>query len=143
MSSLPATDRIQSIRSFNRFYTRHLGVLEDGYLQSDLTLTEARILYELAHTPSATTAKDLQSTLGHNAGYLSRVLRKLRRANLVASQPSPTDGRSQLLSLTGTGGTSSNNWTNAPAIRSRPILPILPRRTAPRSPNPWTQFTGS
>jgi DNA-binding MarR family transcriptional regulator/GNAT superfamily N-acetyltransferase len=97
-----STDPIQSIRKFNRFYTKHLGVLEDGYLQSEFTLTEARVIYELGQVTTAT-ATDLQATLGHNAGYLSRVLRKLQRNGLIQRIRSHRDRREHLLSLTESG----------------------------------------
>lgn len=96
------TERIAAIRKFNRFYTRHLGVLEEGYLQSEFSLTEARIVYELAQADYLT-ATQLQSALGHDAGYLSRVLRRLGEANLIRTSASPTDGREKLLSLTPQG----------------------------------------
>jgi DNA-binding MarR family transcriptional regulator/GNAT superfamily N-acetyltransferase len=100
--SRQSTQAIEAIRRFNRFYTQHLGVLEEGFLQSEFTLTQARIIYELAQRHTAT-ATDLQGVLGHNAGYLSRVLKGLHRNGYIEIRPSPDDGRERLLSLTPKG----------------------------------------
>lgn len=92
-------DRIASVRSFNRFFTRHIGVLREGLLHSQFTLTETRVLYELAHhgdQPSAALCRDL----GLDRGYLSRIIAKFEAAGLVSKVPSATDGRSKLLHLT-------------------------------------------
>lgn len=95
-------ERIEAIRYFNRFYTRQIGVLEEGLLQSPYTLTEARIIYELAHHEQAT-ATELASELKLDAGYLSRILRDLTQRGLIDKQPSETDGRQTVLSLTEEG----------------------------------------
>lgn len=93
---------VEAIRRFNRFYTRHIGLLEEGLLQSPFTLTEARVIYELAHH-DRTTAKHLSEELGLDPGYLSRILRDFKRRRLVAREPSPADRRHLLLSLTDRG----------------------------------------
>lgn len=93
------SDRVAAVRSFNRFFTRQIGVLREGLLHSDFTLTEMRVLYELAHhgdQPSATLCRDL----GLDRGYLSRIVAKFESAGLVSKVPSPTDGRSKLLHMT-------------------------------------------
>lgn len=95
-------ESIDAVRMFNRFYTKHLGALEDGYLQSEFTLTEARVLFEIWRL-EAPTAKVIRHELGHDGGYLSRVLRKLQDADLVTARPSVRDGREVLLSLTPLG----------------------------------------
>ncbi|WP_343729740.1 bifunctional helix-turn-helix transcriptional regulator/GNAT family N-acetyltransferase [Duganella sp.] len=92
-------DRIAAVRSFNRFFTRQIGVLREGLLHSEFTLTEMRVLYELAHhgdQPSAALCRDL----GLDRGYLSRIIAKFESAGLVSKVPSATDGRSKLLHLT-------------------------------------------
>lgn len=92
-------DRIAAVRSFNRFFTRHIGVLREGLLHSQFTLTETRVLYELAHhgdQPSAALCRDL----GLDRGYLSRIIAKFESAGMVSKVPSATDGRSKLLHLT-------------------------------------------
>lgn len=90
---------VDQVRAFNRFYTRQIGVLQEGYLNSPYSLTQVRILYELAHG-GGLTAAELGRDLALDAGNLSRILAGLARAGLVAKQPSPTDGRQSLLSLT-------------------------------------------
>jgi DNA-binding MarR family transcriptional regulator/N-acetylglutamate synthase-like GNAT family acetyltransferase len=102
MVSNPPTHPIEAIRRFNRFYTRHIGLLEDGLLKSPFSLAEARVIYELAHHET-TTATDLGHELGLDAGYLSRILRGFGKRDLIDKRPSETDGRQIILSLTETG----------------------------------------
>jgi DNA-binding MarR family transcriptional regulator/GNAT superfamily N-acetyltransferase len=95
-------DRVAAVRSFNRFFTRQIGVLREGLLHSEFTLTEMRVLYELAHhgdQPAAALCRDL----GLDRGYLSRILARFESAGLVSKVPSATDGRSKLLHLTARG----------------------------------------
>jgi DNA-binding MarR family transcriptional regulator/GNAT superfamily N-acetyltransferase len=95
-------DRVAAVRSFNRFFTRQIGVLREGLLHSDFTLTEMRVLYELANhgdQPAATLGRDL----GLDRGYLSRILAKFESAGLVGKVPSATDGRAKLLHMTAHG----------------------------------------
>jgi DNA-binding MarR family transcriptional regulator/predicted N-acetyltransferase YhbS len=96
-------ERIEAVRRFGRFYTRVLGVLDDHLLDTPYSLTEARILYELAQRP-ATEVRDLRGILGFDPGYLSRVLTRLERAGLLERSVSPQDRRRQLVSLTDHGG---------------------------------------
>jgi DNA-binding MarR family transcriptional regulator/N-acetylglutamate synthase-like GNAT family acetyltransferase len=99
----PTLDRhVAAVRHFNRFYTRLIGVLEEGHAASSHSLTELRVLYELAHRDDPVAA-DLASDLGIDAGYLSRIIKKFARAGLVAKVASATDGRRQRLRLTGEG----------------------------------------
>jgi DNA-binding MarR family transcriptional regulator/N-acetylglutamate synthase-like GNAT family acetyltransferase len=94
--------RVETVRRFNRFYTRQIGVLREGLLDSPFSLTEARIMYELAHR-ERTTASELCEELGLDAGYLSRILRAFQKRELVRREPSDTDGRQKMLSLTEQG----------------------------------------
>lgn len=94
--------RIDAVRRFNRFYTRQIGVLRNGLLRSPFSLTEARILYELAHRERPT-ATEIGKALGLDAGYLSRILRGFERRGLVEKTASEADGRQNLLSLTAQG----------------------------------------
>src|SRR5215204_788779 len=90
------------VRRFNRFWTRQIGVLREGYLESPFSLTEVRVLYELAHREE-TTAGELGEELGLDAGYLSRILRGFEKRGLIHKRPSEADGPRKLLRLTGRG----------------------------------------
>lgn len=103
-SSPPVIDptTIATIRQFNRFYTKQIGVLQEGLLQSPFSLTEARVIYELAQHESIT-ASELCAELGLDAGYLSRILRGFAKKKLIERQPSPIDKRQTLLKLSEQG----------------------------------------
>jgi DNA-binding MarR family transcriptional regulator/N-acetylglutamate synthase-like GNAT family acetyltransferase len=94
--------RVEAIRQFNRFYTKQIGVLQEGLLDSPFSLAEVRVLYELAHR-QLPSARDLASGLGLDAGYLSRILRGFQKRGLVSKKTSPTDSRQSQLSLTPLG----------------------------------------
>ena len=94
--------RIAAIRQFGRLYTRHIGVLSEGYLDSPFSLAQSRVLYELAHR-TAPTASELGRDLGLDAGYLSRMLRGFIRHGLITRRASPRDARENLLTLTSAG----------------------------------------
>src|SRR5882672_4786734 len=93
---------VERVRHFNRFYTRRIGVLRDGLLDSNLSLTEARVLYELARRENGT-ATDVRNELDLDAGYLSRILRGFQKRGWVRRTPADDDARRQLLSLTRSG----------------------------------------
>ncbi|MFN8059243.1 MAG: bifunctional helix-turn-helix transcriptional regulator/GNAT family N-acetyltransferase [Vicinamibacterales bacterium] len=97
-----AAARVEAIRRFNRFYTQRIGVLQDGYLDSRLSLGQVRILYEAARVPSPSPS-DIARDLDLDPAYLSRVLKGLERAKLVRRTASTSDGRRSLVSLS-TGG---------------------------------------
>jgi DNA-binding MarR family transcriptional regulator/GNAT superfamily N-acetyltransferase len=94
---------VAAIRRFNRFYTKQIGALQEGLLDSELSLAEARVLYELAHGDSDTTATEIGKNLGLDAGYLSRLLRSLEERRLVQRRLSPADARRSNLALTRKG----------------------------------------
>jgi len=95
-------ERIAAIRGFNRFYTPLIGLLNEGYLESPFSLTQVRVLYELAHREK-TTASELCKELRLDAGYLSRILRGFRKRSLIEQKPSKADGRQNILRLTRRG----------------------------------------
>lgn len=94
--------RVATVRRFNRFYTRQIGVLNNGYLESPFSLAEVRVLWELAHRPRAT-AGELGRELGLDAGYLSRILRGFQRRGFLDRWPSEVDGRQSYIRLTERG----------------------------------------
>jgi DNA-binding MarR family transcriptional regulator/GNAT superfamily N-acetyltransferase len=102
MASDEFDQRVEAVRRFSRFYTRHIGVLQEGLLKSPFPLTEARVIYELAHHERVP-ATALAQELGLDAGYLSRILRGFQTRGLIDKEPSETDGRQNLLSLTDEG----------------------------------------
>ncbi|HEY2040263.1 MAG TPA: helix-turn-helix domain-containing GNAT family N-acetyltransferase [Edaphobacter sp.] len=93
---------ITSVRAFNRFYTRIIGTLNEGLLDSPLSLAEARVLYELAHR-SHPTASAIAADLGMDMSYLSRILRGFSTAKLIRRQPSESDRRQNTITLTAAG----------------------------------------
>lgn len=100
---MPAPDAIVAdIRRFNRFYTQRLGVLQEAWLGSPYSLTEARVLYELC-THEALTATRIGSELGLDAGYLSRMLRRFEKDGLIQRRPAPDDARQNLVAVTAKG----------------------------------------
>lgn len=99
--SSPDAAAVKAVRQFNRFYTARIGAL-DPYLGSAMSLTDVRVLYELAHREKPV-ASEIGKALGLDAGYLSRVLRRFDTAGWLARRPHPDDARQQLLALTDTG----------------------------------------
>jgi DNA-binding MarR family transcriptional regulator/N-acetylglutamate synthase-like GNAT family acetyltransferase len=100
MEAVPS-DRIAGMRQFNRFYTRQIGLLRQGLLETPYSLSEARVLYEIAQ--GQTTAAALAQRLGLDPAFLSRLLRRLVSRGLVARTPSATDRREAMLALTEEG----------------------------------------
>lgn len=94
--------RVEAIRRFNRLFTRRIGVLREGLLHSSYSLTEARVLFELANREELS-ASELVRELGLDPGYMSRTVGGLERQGLVEKVRSETDGRRRILSLTAEG----------------------------------------
>ena len=99
---MPQPHAVAAVRRFNRLYTRQIGVLNEGLLNSAYSLTEVRVLYELANTGS-TTATALGNELSLDPGYLSRILRKFEDNGLINRKPSEADARNILLIFTEKG----------------------------------------
>lgn len=95
-------DPVATVRRFNRFYTNRMGLLAEGLLNSPFSLTEARIIYELA-TREGLTATEIGRDLGLDAGYLSRILKGFDRQGLIERTPADQDGRQRVLTLTEAG----------------------------------------
>ncbi len=102
-----------AVREFNRFYTGVIGVLRGGYLGTPYSLTEARVIFEIAQRSHerrldgiGTDAAELRRALDLDAGYLSRMLARLETGGLISRDRSPADARRQLIKLTAAGRTA-------------------------------------
>jgi DNA-binding MarR family transcriptional regulator/N-acetylglutamate synthase-like GNAT family acetyltransferase len=95
-------DQISAVRAFNRFYTRKLGFLDQQLLKSPFSLSEARVLYELANRETLS-AKEIGIELGLDPGYLSRIVQNFDDNGLITRKPAPSDRRQHQLSLTAKG----------------------------------------
>lgn len=126
--TIPASDaHVQAVRHFNRFYTRQIGVLQEHLLESAYSLTEVRVLYELAARPGIT-ASELLQELGLDRGYLSRLLAGFEKRGLIDRKPSERDARQNLIHLTRKG---RDSFTPLDEASSREVRGMLARLTAP------------
>ena len=116
---------IEAVRRFNRFYTRKIGVLQQGLLRSSFSLTEVRVLYELAHRKDPT-ATDLRRELGLDPGYLSRMLRSFEKKGLISRNPSETDSRQSHLQLSSAGRKAFATLNTRARQEVRSMLQTLP-----------------
>src|SRR3954467_7630912 len=101
---------VEALREFNRFYTRRIDVLRHDYLGSPFALPEARLVFEIGHTPGVS-ATALGRELGIDLGYLSRVLQGLKRRGFVQAKRSPEDARRARRPRTEKGA-KGNPWPN-------------------------------
>lgn len=119
--------QIAAIRSFNRRYTRWLGLLDEHHLASGYTLTEMRVLYELAHRRDASAA-ELARDLGLDAGYLSRILKAFDARGLLVKTSSAGDARQRRLSLSAAGRAAFAPLNRAAAAQlARQLKALNPR----------------
>jgi DNA-binding MarR family transcriptional regulator/GNAT superfamily N-acetyltransferase len=127
MSTLSSvlTDDIAIFRRFNRMYTRFIGTLNEGLLNSPYSLAEARVLYELA-TRDAPKAREIADELGVDAGYLSRLLGKFDRDGLLKRKTSEQDGRYAELTLTGRGRSAFKKLNALSDEQAQTVLEDLP-----------------
>lgn len=102
-TSPPHPEQIETVRRFNRMYTRQIALLADQVLGGPLSLPEARVLFEIAAPPSAPSASQINRILGLDAGYVSRLVGRLVDQGLVLRRPSSQDARKSLLELTEEG----------------------------------------
>jgi DNA-binding MarR family transcriptional regulator/GNAT superfamily N-acetyltransferase len=102
MSSSQLEERIAAVRRFSRFYTRQLGLLQESLVHTRFSLTEARVLYELAHRHTVT-ASELAADLDLDHGYLSRILRRFGDEGLLKKVRAANDGRQSVISITAKG----------------------------------------
>ena len=117
--------RIEAVRSFNRFYTRRIGVLQDGYLHSEFSLAEVRVLYELAQRERST-ARELGQALDIDAGYLSRIVHGFVRRGLLDRTASDHDGRTRWLCLTPAGRAAFEPLQDSARRQIGALLAALP-----------------
>jgi DNA-binding MarR family transcriptional regulator/GNAT superfamily N-acetyltransferase len=119
------TGEIDCFRQFNRMYTRYIGFLNEGLLNSNYSLAEARVLYELA-TRNAPKASEIADALGMDPGYLSRVLGKVERDGLLRRKMSEQDARYAELMLTAQGKSAFKKLNALADEQARAVLEDLP-----------------
>ncbi|MEV4285233.1 helix-turn-helix domain-containing GNAT family N-acetyltransferase [Nonomuraea bangladeshensis] len=124
MSSLTQA-RVAEVRAFNRFYTQLIGVLRAGMLDSPYSLTEGRVLFELAHAEPMETG-ELRSLLDLDAGYLSRILTRFEAEGLIRRERSASDARKQVVRLTDKGSATYADLDRRSAEQIERLLSGLP-----------------
>jgi DNA-binding MarR family transcriptional regulator/GNAT superfamily N-acetyltransferase len=125
MRSNEILERESAVRRFNRFWTARIGVLQAGLLETPYSLTEARVIFELAQSDT-TDLVDLRRRLGLDAGYLSRILGRFKSDGLVETVTSPEDGRRLVVSLTEQGREVFSDLDRRSATEIRSMLEQLP-----------------
>jgi DNA-binding MarR family transcriptional regulator/GNAT superfamily N-acetyltransferase len=124
MKPSPPPSRVDAVRAFNRFYTRVIGVLDEGLLRTDYSLTEARVLYELAQA-DALDVGALREAVAIDAGYLSRILARFEEKGLVRRGPSEDDARRRVVRLTTRGRSVSGTLDRRSAEEIGALLSTL------------------
>src|ERR1700736_4258653 len=121
-----SADQIAAVRAFNRFYTRKLGVLDQHLMNSPFSLSEARVLYELAHRDDLS-AKEIGAELGLDAGYLSRIVQNFDESGLITRRPLASDRRQYRLALTAKGRQAFAKLDRSSHDEVGAMLAALPR----------------
>ena len=124
MAVAAESPNILALRRFSRFFTRQLGLLDEHLLSSGFSLTEVRVLYEIAHQ-QGTTAADLRRALAIDAGYLSRILRRFAAQGLVERRSHATDARSSTLTATAKGRKALAPLERASSARAATLISHL------------------
>lgn len=125
MASLVPDERVQAVRQFSRLYTKRIGVLHEMLLGSEYSLTEVRVLYELAHR-ECSTASEISDDLALDRGYLSRILRRFANQKLIARERSLEDARQVGLRLTHKGRAVFASLDAQSSAQASEILAALP-----------------
>jgi DNA-binding MarR family transcriptional regulator/GNAT superfamily N-acetyltransferase len=126
MISQGSDDQIAAVRAFNRYYTRKLGVLDQHLMKSPFSLSEARVLYELAHRDDLS-AKEIGAELGLDAGYLSRIVQNFDESGLITRKPLASDRRQYRLALTARGRQAFAKLDRSSHDEVGAMLAALPR----------------
>jgi len=121
----PLEDHIAGFRRFNRMYTRFLGTLREKLLETEFSLAEARVLYELAHRPAPPTASTIAQELGLDPGYLSRLLKKLEQSALIKRKAAVEDNRFADLALTRKGKSAFARLNRLSQAQAHDVLESL------------------
>jgi DNA-binding MarR family transcriptional regulator/GNAT superfamily N-acetyltransferase len=124
MNSASPPDRVDAVRAFNRFYTGVIGVLDEGLLRTDYSLTEARVLFELAQADSLDVGA-LRDAVAIDAGYLSRILARFEEKGLVQRGRSEEDARRRVVRLTARGRSVSGTLGRRSAEEIAGLLSTL------------------
>jgi DNA-binding MarR family transcriptional regulator/GNAT superfamily N-acetyltransferase len=131
MSQQDSEHQISAVRAFNRFYTRKLGVLDQQLLKSPFSLSEARVLYELANRDDLA-AKEIGAELGLDPGYLSRIIQNFDENGLITRKPLASDRRQYRLGLTAKGRQAFTKLDRSSHDDIAGMLATLPRSDAER-----------
>ncbi|OIV37505.1 hypothetical protein BIV57_10720 [Mangrovactinospora gilvigrisea] len=122
---------VARIRDFNRYWTRTIGVLDEGHLHTPYNLSECRVLYEIAAAGSDIGTTVLREALGLDAGQLSRILARFEREKLVTRGPDPDDGRRQTVRLTAAGRRLQDHHDALADAANAELLDRIPERERP------------
>jgi DNA-binding MarR family transcriptional regulator/GNAT superfamily N-acetyltransferase len=120
-ATVAGADTVAAVRAFNRFYTNMIGLLRGKYLDTPYSLTEARILFELAQR-DANEVADLRRTVDIDTGYLSRILTRFESDGLISRQRSAADGRRQVIRLAEAGRSVVAGLDARSAAQTRDML---------------------